>query len=280
MISFQLVVLGVSQLSLLQAVQFVFSAIEKGASPEFKKRLSKTILEKEIGFSVRSLSIYLINLIEKIYTQSHFSWKCFARSMYTSFLFIVVLHSIFFFRDVSNLVSLQWGFWLSFFVETLIFFLVYNSFDFFLLWKTRKILHQISRKTKSSPALYFSIDLILTFSIAVIKFIVLMIALDKDVRWDYFINDLLVVHIPEKFSSANRTVPGIFFYSTFVYSAFTFLYFLSYYLLKLFSLIEILKKGLMKIIDPQEEPIFFLKAFFGALYAILLSIILLIIGLN
>lgn len=249
---------------------YIFINFEKGIKEEKKKEFGKKLFEFVNKPLLSTFGSYVIELSNILFTKTHFSLKCFWRSLVASSLFVLFLHLCFFFFNTEIFSNPNIWYWLPFIPSFLLTFILYNSFDFFLLWKTRKLLQLITSKKRFNILFVGFIDLVVTFVFAIGKLFLIKLILEQTLKldWSYFTDYVLQVNYPPAPESSHndaRVIPGLFFYSSFFYSIFLWLYFISIFLIRKMQFLGRLKTWFQKNLDIENRPVEFLKIIFGVL---------------
>lgn len=177
---------------------------------------------------------------------------------------MLFLHAIFFFKNSGTVGSLTLLSLLPFLSSFLFFLILYNTLDFFLLWKTRRLLDWLSGKGSKYGNYILLIDTVSSFLFGFIKYclIVMLVSLDLP-NLKYFFSDVVPIKVPAGYPQEVTVIPGLFFYGSFVYSAFLLFYYFSVYLCRKARSLEKVKRFFYKFYDISEEPVMFLKFILG-----------------
>jgi hypothetical protein len=260
---------GLGVVTSFTVIFYILSNVEKGFKKEKIKEFGKKLVDVVNKPLLSTFGNYVLELTNRLFTKEHFSFKCFWRSLIASSLFVLLLHFLFFFfhTDVFKN-TIVWE-WIAFIPSFILSFLLYNSLDFFLLWKTRRVLQLATSKKKYNIFVVGVIDLIVTFTFAVAKVFIIKLIIDHtfQLNWHFFTHYILKVNYPPSQGSTNdpRVIPGLFFYSSFFYSIFLWLYFISIFLIKRMQFLGRFKTWFQDHIDIENKPIEFLKIMFGIL---------------
>ncbi len=261
--------------TLYKLITYIFENLEK-IFKEDKKKLFGGLLAT---VNLESLFIpfigYVLHLVDSFFSPNHLSWKCFWKSLFVSLLFVIAFHFWFFFFYTDILQNKIYGQWLTFLPNIIIFFAFYNSIDYLLLWKTRKLLVRISKENQKHTFLFLVGDLIVTFLFASLKFVVLIAILTKSVDFNYFFNYVVEIKYPPVIGSMSDpiVIPSLFFWATFLYSGFLWLYCISIFLISLLKYLDKFKAWLQIYLDIENNPFAFIRIIFVLLLLLIFLII-------
>lgn len=241
---------------------------------EEKKKLSDKILATINAPLLATFGGYLIKTVNRLFGEHQFTWKCFFRSLLASGFFLVILHLWYFALHGGIFDQTSGKLWLPFITGFLSFVLIFNSMDFFVLWKTRELLKVIVGGKRQYAVLLFLADIAVSFGFGVLKYIIVsgLLSFKFQVDWSYMIHN--VIQLKDKANSADiRTDPwavdALFFYGTFFYSSFLWLYFLAMFIVRRVSFLRRWKNRFQEKFSIEKEPVEFIKAVLAVLLMLL-----------
>lgn len=257
--------------SALTVLFFLGGVSEDAVNVKIKAYVGAKINAFSLHIVFNSFSKYAEILINIFFTNNYFSKKWFVRSFAVSAIFALLLHALFFFINPQLLSNHRW---VTFFTNFVTYLLIFSSIDFLLLWKTQLLLKRLNKGRIWSLPITLLYDVVTSFLFGLIKYLLIAIITSfesEDVS--YFFTNVITIRIPAGFvNDGYGVIPGLFFYTSFLYSLFFILYFVSVCFLTIAGSFDQFKK----LFDIENKPFKFIQTVVGLilLFVVLTLLIL------
>ncbi len=260
---------GLGIASAFGIVIYILGAATEGLNDKVVTSIGIVIKDFSLGNFVKSFSKYAGVLLNIFFTEKYFSRRWLLRSFSASALFCLLLHSLYFFSNPGLLIKHHW---LPFITNFVTYFLVYTCFDFLVLWKTQLILKKLNKKKSWGLPTTLVIDIFTSFLFGFLKYLVIIFISGihtGDIQ--HFFSNVVIIKVPDEFvQHGYGVIPGLFFYTTFLYTLFFTLYFISV----CFWAIAVSYDWIKEKFDVVNKPFKFIQFIAGIILLIVVIIIL------